>query len=106
MASTNLNSAALSGDTPSQALGTSQALGKQKNGNTASLRQGNTAEITKMLNKEEQDEAPVAAGGCLGQFWGTNRPTKKKEMPRAPKITAPVIESKGAEGLGVRVGCW
>ena len=79
---------------------------KQENVTKASLRKGQTAEISKMLNEEAQEEPRVAQGGCLGQFWGTNRPAKKKEMPRAPKITAPVIESKGAESLGVRIGCW
>lgn len=68
------------------------------------LNKGQTAEVTKALNEVEQEEQ--VSGGCLGQFWGANRKVKKKkDMPRAPKITAPVIESQKGDRLGVRLGC-
>ena len=82
-----------------------KADSKQKKGATAELQKGQTTAISRVLNEEEEEEV-AAAGGCLGHFWGANRKVKKKrEMPRAPRITAPVVQ-QGGEGLGVKLGCW
>jgi hypothetical protein len=81
---------------------------KAKTAASAKLLKGQTAAISQVLTaKAEPEEVAPPPGGFFRQFWGANRQVKtKKALPRAPTITAPVIESQKGDRVGVRLGCW